>query len=87
MRVNTTTEHEAPLHLQFDDNQLLPHLYGKQDEHLTRIEEKLGVSITSRGNRLAIDGPPERIRSGALTHEGHLSLCVCVGNINSLSAA
>ena len=70
MRVNTTaTEHEAPLHLQFDDNRLLPHLYGKQDEYLTRIEEKLGVSVTSRGNRLAIDGPPERVRMARATLE------------------
>lgn len=70
MRVNTTaTEHEAPLHLQFDDNRLLPHLYGKQDEYLTRIEEKLGVSVTSRGNRLTIDGPPERVRMARATLE------------------
>jgi len=62
MHVNTTMEHESPLHLQFDDNRLLPHLYGKQDEHLSKIEEKLSVSVTSRGNRLAIEGPPERIR-------------------------
>lgn len=70
MRVNTpTTKHNAPLHLQFDDNRLLSHLYGKQDEHLTRIEKKLGVSITSRGNRLAIAGPPESVRMARDTLE------------------
>ncbi|MCE2509459.1 MAG: PhoH family protein [Alphaproteobacteria bacterium] len=63
MRVNApTTKQDAPLYLQFDDNRLLPHLYGKQDEHLARIEKKLSVSIVSRGNRLAISGPPEHVR-------------------------
>jgi phosphate starvation-inducible protein PhoH and related proteins len=49
---------EAPLHLQFDDNTLLPMLFGEHDRHLVRLEQKLGVSLVSRGNRLAISGPP-----------------------------
>jgi phosphate starvation-inducible PhoH-like protein len=60
---------EAPLHLQFDDNTLLPMLFGEHDRHLVRIEQKLGVSLLSRGNRVAVSGPPsaaERARDALL---------------------
>ncbi len=43
--------------LEFDDNLLLPALYGERDEHLDRIERQLGVSLVPRGNRLSISGP------------------------------
>jgi phosphate starvation-inducible protein PhoH and related proteins len=43
--------------LEFDDNLLLPALYGERDQHLDRIERQLGVSLLPRGNRLAIAGP------------------------------
>ncbi|GGG42621.1 phosphate starvation protein PhoH [Caldovatus sediminis] len=46
--------------LQFDDNALLPMLYGEHDRHLARIEQALGVRLASRGNRLSIAGSPER---------------------------
>ena len=46
----------APIHLSFDYNTLLPLLFGEHDRHLARIEQKLGVSLASRGNRLAITG-------------------------------
>src|ERR1700691_2046606 len=45
------------LHMQFDDNSLLPQLFGERDRNLDRIERELGVSLVSRGNRLAIAGP------------------------------
>jgi phosphate starvation-inducible PhoH-like protein len=48
---------EAPILLQFDDNTLLPLLFGEHDRHLARIEQKLGVRLSSRGNRVAIQGP------------------------------
>ena len=46
--------------LQFDDNALLPLLYGEHDRHLARIEQRTGVRLSSRGNRLTIGGAPER---------------------------
>ena len=46
--------------LQFDDNALLPLLYGEHDRHLARIEQRLGVRLGSRGNRLSIGGTPEQ---------------------------
>jgi phosphate starvation-inducible PhoH-like protein len=51
----------APLHLQFDDNRLLPLLFGQHDQNLARIEQELGVSLVSRGNQLAISGPPAAV--------------------------
>src|SRR3546814_5018202 len=49
--------------IQFDDNSLLPMLYGEHDQHLLRIEQQLGVSLASRGNRLAISGPPASVEA------------------------
>ena len=46
--------------LQFDDNLLLPLLHGEHDRHLARIEQVLGVRLSSRGNRIAISGGAER---------------------------
>jgi phosphate starvation-inducible PhoH-like protein len=48
----------ARVQMQFDDNMLLPMLFGERDRHLDRVERQLGVSVVSRGNRLAIAGPP-----------------------------
>jgi phosphate starvation-inducible PhoH-like protein len=48
---------QSPTLLQFDDNSLLPLLFGEHDQHLARIEHKLGVSIATRGNQVAITGP------------------------------
>jgi phosphate starvation-inducible PhoH-like protein len=45
--------------LQFDDNSLLSLLYGEHDQHLVRLEQRLGVRLAARGNRLAISGPAE----------------------------
>jgi phosphate starvation-inducible PhoH-like protein len=50
-----------PLHLQFEDNRLLPQLFGQHDQNLARIEQQLGVSMVSRGNQLAISGEPEAV--------------------------
>jgi phosphate starvation-inducible PhoH-like protein len=46
--------------MQFEDNKLLQELYGERDRNLERIERALGVSVVSRGNRLAISGPGPR---------------------------
>ncbi|HEX9461053.1 MAG TPA: PhoH family protein [Alphaproteobacteria bacterium] len=56
--MRSQVEVSQPLHLQFDDNTLLPVLFGEHDRHLARIEQALGVSLISRGNHVAISGPP-----------------------------
>ncbi|HYD30638.1 MAG TPA: PhoH family protein, partial [Azospirillaceae bacterium] len=48
---------DCRIDLQFDDNRLLPVLYGEHDRHLARIERQLGISLISRGNVLTITGP------------------------------
>ncbi len=55
----STRDGAAPLYLSFDDNALLSVLFGEHDRNLARIEQTLGVWVTSRGNRLAISGPPD----------------------------
>jgi phosphate starvation-inducible protein PhoH and related proteins len=40
----------------FDDNALLPVLYGNHDRHLVRIEQLANVQLSARGNQLAIAG-------------------------------
>ncbi len=55
-----------PVLLQFDDNSLLPLLYGEHDRHLTRLEAQLGVRLAARGNRIAISGPPDAVHSANL---------------------
>ena len=42
--------------LSFDDNRLLMLVFGEHDEHLLLIEDRLGVDITPRGNKVAIRG-------------------------------
>ena len=44
------------LTLTFEDNRLLPHVFGEHDEHLALIEHRLAVAITPKGNRVAIRG-------------------------------
>lgn len=48
-----------PIILDFDDNRLLALLFGEHDRHLARIEERIGVAVASRGNRLMISGPAD----------------------------
>jgi phosphate starvation-inducible protein PhoH and related proteins len=57
---------EGRTQLEFDDNLLLPSLYGERDQHLDRIERQLGVSLVTRGNRLAIAGPPSATEAARL---------------------
>ncbi|NKB49217.1 MAG: AAA family ATPase [Alphaproteobacteria bacterium] len=48
---------EAPGRIQFDDNSLLPALFGDHDQHLLQIEQLLDVKLRYRGNQLDISGP------------------------------
>jgi len=59
--LNGTPEHRPDnrIDLRFEDNRLLPLLYGQHDEHLARVERQLGVSLISRGNVLTVSGPTE----------------------------
>jgi len=47
----------TPDQIQFDDNTLLPALFGHHDEYLLQIEQLLDVKLRYRGNHLEISGP------------------------------
>jgi phosphate starvation-inducible PhoH-like protein len=49
--------------LQFDDNALVPLLFGEHDSHLAQIEEELEVEIASRGNEVVIIGAKPNIQA------------------------
>jgi phosphate starvation-inducible protein PhoH and related proteins len=55
LREPRATEDQT-LTLAFDDNRLLPRVFGEHDEHLALVEHRLGVHITPKGNRVAIRG-------------------------------
>ena len=61
-----------PLYMTFDDNAMLPALFGRHDEYLAQIEQALGVSLVSRGNQLAISGPPWSAQAAKLVLSGLL---------------
>ena len=42
--------------IEFQDNDLLPYLFGECNDHLSYIEKKLSVHISNRGNVIGIDG-------------------------------
>jgi phosphate starvation-inducible PhoH-like protein len=45
----------------FDRPQLLSALFGQYDQHLVALENRLGVYITARGNRIALEGTAEQV--------------------------
>jgi phosphate starvation-inducible PhoH-like protein len=59
-------ETESTALLVFDDNSLLPVLFGQHDQNLARIEQQLGVALVTRGNRLSISGSPEATEAARL---------------------
>ena len=52
-------DQRANLELQFDQPYLLGPLFGDYDRHLVTIEDRLGVHIAARGNRVMIEGEPD----------------------------
>eukprot|EP00657_Telonema_sp_P-1_P009078 TRINITY_DN3255_c0_g1_i1.p1 TRINITY_DN3255_c0_g1~~TRINITY_DN3255_c0_g1_i1.p1 ORF type:complete len:138 (-),score=39.85 TRINITY_DN3255_c0_g1_i1:119-532(-) len=46
--------------VEFEDNRLAAIVYGQHDKNLARIEQRLGVVLINRGNRVAIEGSVDR---------------------------
>jgi phosphate starvation-inducible protein PhoH and related proteins len=65
-----TIRAELPTQIQFDDNSLLPPLFGERDQHLDRIERQLGVSLVPRGNLIAIGGSASAIELARIVLSG-----------------
>jgi phosphate starvation-inducible PhoH-like protein len=51
--------------LQFEDNALLPQLFGQHNGHLDTLERLLGISVRARGNQLNLTGE-ESLVDGAV---------------------
>ena len=49
----------ARLEIEFDQPHLLGPLFGEFDRNLVNIEDRLGVYIAARGNRVQIEGEPD----------------------------
>ncbi len=56
--------------IELEDNSLAAQVCGPHNGHLTRIERKLGVTINSRGNRLALSGEPDAVGSAVSVLNG-----------------
>ncbi|MBK67201.1 MAG: phosphate starvation-inducible protein PhoH [Rickettsiales bacterium] len=50
------TENKDIIVIEFDDNSLLPNLYGEHNGHLTKLEDKLNVTLITKGNTVTIKG-------------------------------
>lgn len=62
----------ARVELSFDKPQLLPRLFGEFDANLLSLEERLGVYITARGDRVGIEGSAEAVaHAREVIHELH----------------
>lgn len=61
---NTTS-----INITFDNNRLLPMLYGDGDAHLAKIERKLNISASSRGNVLALAGEKSDVEAARVAIE------------------
>lgn len=59
--MTTTHQQNKELSLSFEDNSLIPLLYGEHNAHLKRIEKTLFVQISDRGNTLSIAGETHNV--------------------------
>lgn len=55
------TPRRARVEVQFDEPTLLGAVFGQFDANLVQIENRLGVYIAARGNRIQIEGPEDAV--------------------------
>ncbi len=53
----------SAIDIEFDDNDLLPVLFGEHNSNLDILEKSLGVSVSGRGNHLTLEGSDEDLRT------------------------
>lgn len=56
---------EITLNLSFDNNSLLPMLFGEYDKNLTKLEKALHIAAISRGNVVALKGYEASVNAAA----------------------
>jgi len=59
--VPAQTGERSRVELLFDKPQSLSQLFGQYDQHLVALENRLGVYITARGNRIGLEGSAEQV--------------------------
>ena len=59
LAVPANEQGRARLELEFEQPYLLGPLFGDYDRHLITIEQRLGVHISARGNKVQIEGDPD----------------------------
>ena len=65
---------EKSVSIKFKKNVLLPVIYGSKNENLRFIEKALAVSISSRGNYLAITGESDGVEVASALLESLYSI-------------
>lgn len=56
-----TPHRRARVEVEFDEQTVLGALFGQFDTNLVQIENRLGVYISARGNRVLIEGPDDAV--------------------------
>ncbi|KAB2835448.1 MAG: hypothetical protein F9K49_03780, partial [Caedimonadaceae bacterium] len=56
IKVKMTKNEDVSLEIEFENNKLLPLLFGERDRFLRHIEKTLGVTVVARGNHVLISG-------------------------------
>jgi len=51
------------IQVEFDDNRLLPAVFGEHGRNLARLEQRLGISLNNRGNQVTISGPMQAVET------------------------
>jgi len=90
------TEHNrrARIEIEFDEATVLGALFGQFDTNLVRIENRLGIYIAARGNKVQIEGPDDavararevlrgmhqRILSGQIIDDGTVDALIAMSN-------
>lgn len=64
MSTKSSNGKDTSISIVFQDNSLLPMLYGDGDAHLARIEKKFKITASSRGNVLALEGDKSAVEAG-----------------------
>ena len=59
--LTTDGTHRSRVEIEFDDTSILGALFGEFDANLVLIENRLGVFISARGNRVQIEGPEDAV--------------------------
>ena len=64
------THRRARVEIEFDEPTLLGTLFGQFDANLVQVENRLGVYISARGNRIQMEGPEEAVARARDTLKG-----------------